>query len=116
MSSYAIDYADKRSCDDIQGSDIVIPVNKSVRFHIISKDIIHSFYIPDFRVQINAVPGMTNYFQFTPTITTEEMREKMDDPKYNFVMLCNKICGSGHYNMQKNVVVVTEEEYKTWLS
>ncbi|MFD2895238.1 cytochrome c oxidase subunit II [Sphingobacterium arenae] len=116
MNSYGIDFADKHAWDDIQGSDIVIPVNKSVRFHIISKDIIHSFYIPDFRVQINAVPGMTNYFQFTPTITTEEMREKMDDPKYNFVMLCNKICGSGHYNMQKNVVVVTEEEYKTWLS
>ena len=116
MNSYGIDFADKRAWDDIQGSDIVIPVNKSVRFHIISKDIIHSFYIPDFRVQINAVPGMTNYFQFTPTITTEEMREKMNDPKYHFVMLCNKICGSGHYNMQKNVVVVTEEEYKTWLS
>lgn len=116
MNSYGIDFADKNSWDDVQGSDIVIPVNKSVRFHIISKDILHSFYIPDFRVQINAVPGMTNYFQFTPTITTEEMREKMNDPKYHFVMLCNKICGSGHYNMQKNVIVVTEEEYKTWLS
>ena len=67
---YGIDFNDKNAWDDIQGADIVIPVNKSVRFHIISKDIIHSFYIPDFRVQINAVPGMTNYFQFTPTVTT----------------------------------------------
>ncbi|WP_246162164.1 cytochrome c oxidase subunit II [Sphingobacterium phlebotomi] len=116
MNSYGIDFNDKHAWDDIQASDIVIPVNKSVRFHIISKDIIHSFYIPDFRVQINAVPGMTNYFQFTPTMTTEDMREKMNDPKYDFVMLCNKICGSGHYNMQKKVVVVTEEEYKEWLS
>lgn len=113
---YGIDFNDKTSWDDIQGADIVIPVNKSVRFHIISKDIIHSFYIPDFRVQINAVPGMTNYFQFTPTVTTEEMRERMNDPKYDFVMLCNKICGQGHYNMQKKVIVVSEAEYKTWLA
>lgn len=113
---YGIDFTDKNSWDDIQGSDIVIPVNRSVRFHILSKDILHSFYIPDFRVQMNAVPGMTNYFQFTPTMTTEEMREKMDDPNYDYVMLCAKICGSGHYNMQKKVVVVTDDEYKDWLS
>jgi len=116
LNSYGIDFSDKAAWDDIQASDIVIPVNKSVRFHIISKDIIHSFYIPDFRVQINAVPGMTNYFQFTPTVTTEEMRERMNDPKYDFVMLCAKICGSGHWNMQKKVIVVTEAEYKEWLA
>ncbi|MFZ4862059.1 cytochrome c oxidase subunit II [Sphingobacterium sp. Mn56C] len=113
---YGIDFNDKDSWDDIQAPEIVLPVNKSVRFHIISKDIIHSFFIPDFRVQINAVPGMVNYFQFTPTVTTQEMRDRMNDPKYDFVMLCNKICGSGHWNMQKKVVVVTEAEYKEWLS
>lgn len=113
---YGIDFNDKASWDDLQTQDIVIPVNKSVRFHIISKDIIHSFYIPDFRVQINAVPGMTNYFQFTPTVTTEEMRDKMNDPNYDFIMLCNKICGQGHYNMGKKVIVVTEAEYKEWLA
>lgn len=113
---YGIDFNDKNSWDDIQGSEIWLPVNKPVRFHIVSKDIIHSFYIPDFRVQINAVPGMTNYFQFTPTVTTEEMRDRLGDYNYDFVMLCNKICGSGHYNMQKKVVVVTEEKYKEWLA
>ncbi|WP_231389891.1 cytochrome c oxidase subunit II [Sphingobacterium pedocola] len=112
---YGIDFNDKTSWDDISGEHIVLPVGRSVRFHIISKDIIHSFFIPDFRVQINAVPGMTNYFQFTPTVTTEEMRDRMNDPKYDYVMLCNKICGSAHYNMQKKVVVVTEAEYKQWL-
>ncbi|MGO1242492.1 MAG: cytochrome c oxidase subunit II [Sphingobacterium sp.] len=116
MNSYGIDFNDQGAWDDLQASDIVIPVNKSVRFHIISKDIIHSFFIPDFRVQINAVPGMTNYFQFTPTVTTAEMRERMNDPLYDYVMLCNKICGSGHFNMQKKVIVVTEAEYKEWLS
>lgn len=116
LNSYGIDFNDKNSWDDIKGGDIVIPVNKSVRFHILSKDIIHSFYIPDFRVQVNAVPGMTNYFQFTPTVTTEEMRDKMNDPQYDYVMLCAKVCGESHYNMQKKVVVVTEAEYKDWLS
>jgi len=113
---YGIDFNDQSAWDDIDAMDIVLPVNKSVRFHILSKDIIHSFYIPDFRVQMNAVPGMTNYFQFTPTVTTEEMRERMDDPMYDYVMLCNKICGSAHYNMQKKVVVVTEAEYRDWLA
>lgn len=115
-NTYGVDFNDKASWDDIRGEDIVIPVNQPVRFHIISKDIIHSFYIPDFRVQINAVPGMTNYFQFTPTVTTREMRDKMNDQSYDYVMLCAKICGSSHYNMQKKVVVVTEAEYKEWLA
>jgi cytochrome c oxidase subunit 2 len=115
-NGYGIDFNDAASFDDLMASEIVIPVNQPVRFQITSKDILHSFYIPDFRVQINAVPGMTTYFQFTPTVTTEEMRERMDNPNYNFVMLCNKICGSAHYNMQKTVRVVTEEEYKAWLN
>jgi cytochrome c oxidase subunit 2 len=49
-------------------------------------------------------------------VTTEEMRERMNDPKYDYVMLCNKICGMGHFNMAKKVVVVTEAEYKEWLT
>lgn len=116
LNGYGIDFNDKAAWDDVKGDMIVIPVNKPVRFHILSKDIIHSFYIPDFRVQINAVPGMTNYFQFTPTTTTEEMRDKMNDPQYDYVMLCAKICGEAHYNMQKTVKVVTEAEYAEWLS
>ncbi|SEM03083.1 cytochrome c oxidase subunit 2 [bacterium A37T11] len=111
-----IDFTDKASWDDIQGGEIVLPVNQPVRFHIISKDILHSFYIPYFRVQINAVPGMTNYFQFTPTITTQQMRDKLDDQNFNYTLLCAKICGAGHYNMQKNIRVVSEKEYKAWLA
>lgn len=116
LNGLGIDFNDKNSWDDQLGSEIVIPVNKPVRFQIGSKDILHSFYIPDFRVQMNAVPGMKTYFQFTATMTTEEMRDKMGDYNYDFVMLCNKICGGGHYNMQKKVRVVTEEEYQAWLN
>lgn len=116
LNSLGIDFNDKNSWDDQLGGEIVLPVNRPVRVQITSKDILHSFYIPDFRVQMNAVPGMKTYFQFTPTITTEEMRDKLGDYNYDFVMLCAKICGGGHYNMQKRVRVVTEEEYQEWLN
>ncbi|GGH02786.1 hypothetical protein GCM10007415_43640 [Parapedobacter pyrenivorans] len=116
LNGLGIDFNDKNSWDDQLGSEIVIPVNKPVRFQIGSKDILHSFYIPDFRVQMNAVPGMKTYFQFTATMTTEEMRDKLGDYNYDFVMLCNKICGGGHWNMQKKVRVVTEKEYQAWLN
>ncbi len=115
MNGLGIDFNDKSAWDDVRGSDIVLPVGKSVRFTIHSKDILHSFYMPDFRVQVNAVPGMETHFQMTPRFTTEEMREKLDNPDFDFVMLCAKICGQGHYNMQKTVRVVTEDEYQEWL-
>jgi len=111
-----IDFNDKNAWDDVRGGDIVLPVGKPVRFTINSKDIIHSFFMPSFRVQINAVPGMATHFQMTPRYTTDEMREKLNNPEFNYVMLCAKICGQGHYNMQKTVRVVTESEYKEWLT
>lgn len=111
-----IDFNDKSAWDDIRGADIVLPVGRPVRFTVHSKDILHSFYMPDFRVQVNAVPGMPTYFQMTPRFTTAEMREKLDKPDFDFVMLCAKICGQGHYNMQKTVRIVTEDEYREWLA
>lgn len=111
-----IDFKDQKSWDDQLVGEIVIPVGKPVRVTIGSKDILHSFYLPDFRVQINAVPGMPTYFQFTPRLTTAQMREKRNDPAYNYVLLCAKICGAGHYNMQAKVTVVTEAEYAVWIA
>jgi len=111
-----IDFKDQKSWDDKLVGEIVIPVNKAVRININSKDVLHSFYMPDFRVQMNAVPGMPTVFQFTPRLTTAEMRVKRDDPKYDYVLLCAKICGAGHYNMQAKVTVVSEAEYATWLA
>jgi cytochrome c oxidase subunit 2 len=116
INSLGIDFNDKNSLDDLIGEEIVLPVNKPVRFILTSKDVIHSFYMPHFRVQLNTVPGMTSYFEFTPTITTDEMRSKLNDPKFNYILLCAKICGANHFNMQKNVRVVSEEEYKAWLA
>jgi cytochrome c oxidase subunit 2 len=111
-----IDFTDKKSWDDRLAGDIVLPLNRSVRFTIGSKDVLHSFYVPTFRVQMNAVPGMPTNFQFTPKYTTAEMREKLNDPKFDYILLCAKICGAGHYNMQVKVRVVSEKEYQEWLT
>ena len=111
-----IDFKDQKSWDDKLVGEIVIPVNKAVRVIINSKDVLHSFYLPDFRVQMNAVPGMPTTFQFTPRLTTAQMREKRNNPKYDYVLLCAKICGAGHYNMQAKVTVVSDAEYAAWLA
>jgi cytochrome c oxidase subunit 2 len=111
-----INFRDPKSWDDKLGPEIVIPVNKPVRFTVRSKDILHSFYLPDFRAQINAVPGMPTYFQLTPRLTTEQMREKTGNSAFNYTLLCAKICGSGHYNMQYTVKVVSDQEYAEWIA
>ncbi|MEJ7778328.1 MAG: cytochrome c oxidase subunit II [Daejeonella sp.] len=115
-NALGIDFKDQKSWDDQLVSEIVIPVGKPVRITIGSKDVLHSFYLPDFRVQINAVPGMPTYFQFTPRLTTEQNRVKRNNPAYDYVLLCAKICGAGHYNMQAKVTVVSEAEYAVWLA
>ncbi len=116
INNLGIDFNDKNSMDDQVADEIVLPVNKPVRFSLVSKDVIHSFYMPHFRVQLNTVPGMTSYFEFTPTITTAEMKAKTNDPSFKYLLLCAKICGTNHYNMQKAVRVVSEQEYKEWVA
>ena len=111
-----MDFNDKNNLDDQMAEEMVIPVNKPVRLILTSKDVLHSFYMPHFRVQLNTVPGMTSYFEFTPTITTADMQAKVNDPAFKFLFLCSKICGSGHYNMQKVVRVVSQAEYDAWIA
>ncbi|MCZ4245210.1 cytochrome c oxidase subunit II transmembrane domain-containing protein [Pedobacter punctiformis] len=111
-----IDFKDLNSRDDEMADEMVIPVNKPVRLILTSKDVIHSFYMPHFRVQLNTVPGMRTVFEFTPTITTREMQEKTNDPNFKYLFYCAKICGSGHWNMQKDVRVVSEKEYAEWIA
>lgn len=115
INALGIDFNDKNSLDDQLADELVIPVNKPVRFVLTSKDVIHSFYMPHFRIQLNTVPGMTSYFEFTPTITTDEMKVKTNDPNFKYILLCAKICGTNHYNMQKVVRVVSQEEYNAWV-
>lgn len=81
-------------------------------FNFRAKDVIHSAYFPNFRVQMNTVPGMTTRFKFTPDLTTNEMRVKKNDPKFEYALLCNKICGGSHYKMYMLIEVVEPAEYK----
>jgi cytochrome c oxidase subunit 2 len=115
-NNLAVSSRDRNSYDDLRADTLVLPVGKSIRINIHAQDVIHSLYMPHFRVQMNAVPGLPTFFKFVPTITTEDMRHRLDDPNFEYLLYCNKICGGGHYNMQKVVRVVSEAEYQEWLS
>ena len=136
-----LDEADPNAQDDIITTELHLPVGKKVLFKMRSQDVLHSAYMPHFRAQMNCVPGMITQFAFTPTITTAEMRQNPDmidkvarinrirtnnkeeieargqDVRYEFdyLLLCNKICGKSHYNMQMKIIVETQEEYDAWI-
>ena len=101
------------SLDKLYISSLLIK-DEPVLLKFRSKDVIHSAYLPHFRVQMNCVPGMTTQFAFTPTKTTAEMRAS-EGGDFDYILLCNKICGAAHYNMQMKVIIETEEEYNKWL-
>ena len=102
--------------DDVVVKELHLPVNKTVHLKFRSQDVIHSAYLPHFRVQMNCVPGMNTDFVFKPTITTEEMRLETGNEAFEYVLLCNKICGAAHYNMQLKVIVESEEDYNKWMA
>ena len=107
---------DAQAWDDfIQKDTLYLCKGKEYEFNFRSKDVIHSAYFPNFRAQMNTVPGMTTRFKFTPDKSSVQARIEKNDPKYNFVLLCNKICGGAHYKMKMFVVVLEEKEYNSWL-
>jgi cytochrome c oxidase subunit II len=134
-NSVGMDTTDANGFDDILArNEFHIPVGREIELQIRSRDVIHSVYLPHFRAQMNAVPGMITYFKFIPTKTTAEMRkdpyvkkmmaginkqrelDRKDPVEFDYLLLCNKICGASHFNMQMNLVVDTEADYKAWLS
>ncbi len=102
--------------DDIVVTELYLPVNQKVAMKFRSQDVIHSAYMPHFRAQMNCVPGLSTQFVFTPTITTKQYQDYLGKPDFDYILLCNKICGNAHYNMKMKIVVVTEEEYELWLA
>ena len=102
--------------DQIVKGEFHLPVGKEVEFVFRSRDVIHSAYMPAFRAQMNTVPGVPTRFKMTPTITTDSMRTVLNDPEFDYVLLCNKVCGAAHFNMQMKVIVETEEQYAAWLA
>ena len=101
--------------DKIMKGEFHLPVGREVEFVFRSRDVIHSAYMPHFRAQMNTVPGVPTRFKMTPTITTDSMRRVVNDPDFDYVLLCNKVCGAAHFNMQMKLVVESEESYKAWL-
>jgi cytochrome c oxidase subunit 2 len=93
-----------------------LPIRQEAKLLIRSRDVIHSAYIPHLRSQMNAVPGMTTTMKMVPTITTDSMRTVMNDEAFDFILLCNKICGASHYNMQMPLTVTSASDYEAWMT
>lgn len=144
-NTVGVDMSDSDVMDDVITSELHLPVGRQVIFKLRSQDVLHSAYMPHFRAQMNVVPGMITQFAFTPSKTTAEIREteymkdKMQVIKelrkeknkksiaagngpideydeFDYYLLCNKICGASHYNMQMKIVVETQEEYDAWMA
>ncbi len=144
VNTLGVDMADPNAQDDKVTSEMHLPKGTKILFKIRSQDVLHSAYMPHFRAQMNCVPGMVTQFAFEPIYTTIEMREMpfmqqkvsvineirakrsldlvakgeaaLDPYTFDYLLLCNKICGASHYNMQMKIVVDTPEEFKVWLA
>lgn len=144
VNTLGVDMSDPNAQDDIQSTELHLPKGKQVVFKFRSQDVLHSAYFPHFRAQMNVVPGMVTEFAFVPTITTDDMRQDpaimkkvanineirsknsarlvaegktaLDPYTFDYLLLCNKICGMSHYNMQMKVVVEDDADFKKWLS
>jgi cytochrome c oxidase subunit II len=115
FNEFGLDLArDKRTFDDFKSLELHLPVNKEVLLKIRAKDVLHSVFLPHFRVKMDAVPGMSTQFKFTPTKTTEEMRRETGNPNFNYELACTEICGRGHFSMKMSVVVEDQASYDKW--
>ena len=143
-NTVGIDSSDPNGLDDVVVTqEFHLPVDRKVIFKFRSQDVLHSAYMPHFRAQMNCVPGMITQFSFTPTVTTEEMRQNADvvdkvtrinkirydktqeliakgeeslEPyQFDYLLLCAKICGASHYNMQMKIVVESEKDFNKWI-
>lgn len=105
---------DKNTYDDFKSLELHLPVNKEILLKIRAKDVLHSVFLPHFRVKMDAVPGMPTQFKFKATKTTEQMRTETGNPNFNYELACTEICGRGHFSMKMNVIVEDEESYNRW--
>ena len=114
-NALGVDMQDPYALDDKLLREVHLVVGQPVLLKFRSRDVIHSAFLPHFRVQMNCVPGLLTQFAFTPTKTTKQMKEE-EGKDFEYVLLCNKICGAAHYNMQMSFIVETQEEYDSWIS
>lgn len=114
VNEFGLDLSDNKGFDDFKSLELHLPVGKEVLLKIRAKDVLHSVFLPHFRVKMDAVPGMPTHFKFTPTKTTQEMRDELGNQMFNYEMACTEICGKGHFSMRFPVVVDTQEDFERW--
>jgi cytochrome c oxidase subunit II len=143
VNTMGVDMEDPNAQDDVSTTELHLPKGKKILFKLRSQDVLHSAYMPHFRAQMNCVPGMVTQFAFKPIMTTSEIRsdqamiEKvaninkirakksaelvaegkspLDPYTFDYLLLCNKICGASHYNMQMKIVVDNPKDFQVWL-
>ena len=103
---FGLNFEDLNSKDDllVDGGDLHLKINKPVKFELRSIDVLHNFYVPQFRGKMDMVPGMITFYWLTPTRTGD------------FEVLCAEYCGTGHYAMRGRVIVDEEKDYNNWLA
>lgn len=114
VNEFGLDLTDKNSFDDFKSLELHVPKGREVLLKIRAKDVLHSVYIPHFRLKMDAVPGMTTQFKFIATKTTQEMRDELGNPDFNYELACAELCGRGHFSMRMPVIVDDEETYEKW--
>ncbi|MGE0772805.1 MAG: cytochrome c oxidase subunit II [Cyclobacteriaceae bacterium] len=116
VNEFGLNLEDKNAFDDFKALELHMPKGKEVLLKIRAKDVLHSVFLPHFRVKMDAVPGMQTHFKLVPTKTTAEMRAETGNPNFNYELACTEICGQGHFSMRLLVVVDEPEDYNKWKS
>lgn len=113
-NAFGMDLSDRSTHDDFSPREIHLPKGKPVLFKIRARDVLHSVYVPAFRLKMDAVPGMPTQFWFVPTKSTAEMRVETGNPDFNYELACAEICGNAHFTMRMVVVVDEPADYEKW--
>ena len=112
-----LDRKDPDGKDDVTTiNQLNLPVNHPILVHLTSKDVIHSFGLYEMRIKQDAVPGLEMPVWFVPTVTTADMRVKLNDPKFEYEITCSQLCGLGHYRMRGVVTVMSDADYQKWMA
>lgn len=113
-NAFGMDLSDKNSLDDFVPRELHLPKGKPVLLKIRARDVLHSVFLPHFRLKMDAVPGMPTQFWFIPSKSTADMRQETGNPDFNYELACTEICGKGHFSMRMLVVVDEPADYEKW--
>ena len=112
-----LDRTDPDAKDDIvTENQLNVPVDRPVVIHLSSQDVIHSFGLYEMRIKQDAVPGLEIPVWFVPTVTTADMRNRLNNQMFDYEIACSQLCGLGHYRMRGFVTVQTPADFSKWLA